>query len=77
MKLAVGNGVKLITHVRAPNEPWKICITDAMLEPMVQWYHVVMSHIGMQRPNATMQLHFYHRNLRVKCEDLVGQCGDA
>ena len=68
------NGVKLICHQQNPAEPWKICIPTDMLDNIINWYHQVLSYIGMSRLIDTIGLHYYHHLLRDRVEQLVGTC---
>ena len=64
----------VIVHVRQPNDPWKICIPTAELDSTIEWYHTSLGHPGMIRTHDTIALQFYHRNLRRRCEALIGSC---
>lgn len=64
----------VICHIRHNNEPWRICIPDALLQPTVQWYHQALNHLGMNRLHDTIRLHLYHPRLRATVETLVGSC---
>jgi Integrase zinc binding domain len=46
-----------------------------MLEPLVTWYHVALSHVGMTRLEQTIKLHFYHSKLKATIAKVVGSCG--
>lgn len=37
----------LICIIKHPSAPWQIYILDAMLHNLIQWYHQVLNHIGM------------------------------
>jgi hypothetical protein len=40
------------------NNDWKIATSDAMLDKLVNWYHLHLTHVGMTRLKDTMKTHF-------------------
>jgi hypothetical protein len=61
VKLLTGD-VQIICYTPRPEEPnkWQIAVPEYMLEPLVTWYHVALSHVGMTRLEQMIKLHFYH-----------------
>jgi hypothetical protein len=57
----------------APDD-WKIAIPDAMLDKLVNWYHLSLTHVGMTRLKSTMEKHFYHPKLNERIRQIVGKC---
>ena len=57
-----------------PTGNWKICLPDKLLGPAVQWYHLALGHIGINRLYDTISQRFYNTNLRFQCEALVHSC---
>ena len=55
--------IQLICYLGKPNTPWKICIPDAMLTSLVNFYHQALEHIGIMHLKDTIVLHFHHHNL--------------
>ena len=54
---------------------WKIMIPNAMLEPLVKWYHEVTIHsTGMDRLEALIRRHFFHPNLRHVVRKVISNC---
>jgi hypothetical protein len=44
-------------------DDWKIVIPDAMLDKLINWYHLFLTHVGMTRLKDTMGKHSYHPKL--------------
>ena len=57
-----------------PDKPWKICIPDAMLDAIIQFYHLALNHIGMTRLRDTIGTHFHHPRLEQRIEHIVSRC---
>lgn len=60
--------------IKEPNAPWKIYLPNELLDDAVRFYHLALSHVGMNRLYDTLSLHFYNRHMRNKVEDLVARC---
>jgi hypothetical protein len=45
-----------------------------MLRNIVNWYHLSLSHPGIQRTHDTIRLNYYHPQLREIVENIVGAC---
>mmetsp|Transcript_89531 Transcript_89531/g.175229 ORF Transcript_89531/g.175229 Transcript_89531/m.175229 type:complete len:1053 (-) Transcript_89531:4218-7376(-) len=60
--------------IKEPNAPWKIYLPNELLDDAVRFYHLALSHVGMNRLYDTMSLHFHNRHMRNKVEDLVSRC---
>jgi hypothetical protein len=54
----------VLVYLAEPNEPWKICLPDALLPQAIRWYHYVLSHIGQSCLYDTMSMMYYHHALR-------------
>lgn len=70
----MGPNTTLICHIAKRGAPWKICIPNEMLIPIIRWYHLVLSHVGMTRLYDTIATHFYHYDLKSQVEDFVSKC---
>ena len=73
-RMLMAENVQLICYVPPNNQPWKICVPDALIDHMIEWYHVILNHVGITRLQQTMALHFYHREMRTRVERLVTVC---
>ena len=40
-------GVYLLVFVSPAVARWRICIPSARLDQMIQWYHLVLNHVGI------------------------------
>jgi hypothetical protein len=58
-------------------DDWKIAIPDAMLDKLVNWYHLFLTHVGMTRLKDTMKTHFYHPKLEERIRHIVGTCDES
>lgn len=58
--------ISLITYLKpgSDDREWKICLTEAMLLPMVKWYHAYLGHVGQTRLLHTMGMRYHHEYLR-------------
>ena len=45
-RVLMDHNVQSICYMPQANAPWKICIPDALLDHMITWYHLVLSHVG-------------------------------
>jgi hypothetical protein len=55
-------------------DDWKIAIPDGMLDKLINWYHLSLTHVGMTRLKETMGTHFYHAKLDERIRQIVGKC---
>ena len=63
-----------ICFVRNPGDTWHIAIPTSLLDPITNWYHQMLSHVGMTRLNATIATHLYHPTLKARVEHIVSIC---
>jgi RNase H-like domain found in reverse transcriptase/Integrase zinc binding domain len=56
---------------------YRICIPSTMLEPLIEWYHYTLGHVGETRLKQTMLTHLYHPDLNNKVIKHVQKCGDC
>ena len=47
MRRIFDTGVYLIVFVSPPIAQRRICIPSAKLDQMIQWYHLVLNHVGI------------------------------
>jgi len=64
----------LICYIKNENNPWKICIPETLVIPIIKWNHERLNHIGMTRLNQTIATHFYHPHLKRSIEEFVQHC---
>ena len=64
----------LICFVKNPGDTWRIAIPTSLLDPIINWYHQMLAHVGMTRLNATIATHFYHPTLKARVEHIVRVC---
>ena len=41
--------IHLICFVKNPGETWHIAIHTSLLDPIINWYHQILVHVGMTR----------------------------
>ena len=61
-------------YIPETNAPWKIYLPNQLLEPVIQWYHLALSHVGASRLYDTMSLHFYNAKLKNKIDHFISTC---
>ena len=62
-----------LTQTSAPT--WRICLPDAMLLPLVQWYHEHTVHsTGMDRLKQLIRHHFHHPAICATARKVVSAC---
>ena len=66
--------VDIVCYIPCLNEPWKICIPDVMLDTIILFYHWSLNHIGMSCLFDTINLHFYHPQLRARLQEILQTC---
>ena len=66
----------IVCKARSGNRhDWKIALPDAMLAPLVTWYHQAMAHVeGPRRVLETIQRHFHHSRLRQEVNTQISAC---
>jgi transposase InsO family protein len=64
----------LICYRRNSFSSWRICILDSLLPHTVNWYHLVMNHIGSNCLCNTISMFMSHPHLSDYCEQAVQRC---
>ena len=58
----------IICYIPGPNQPFKICIPDAMLDNIIRFYYLALNHIGITRlaiPSHFILIpHIYNQTLK-------------
>ena len=57
-----------------PRGSFRIRIPDTLLAHTVNWYHMVLNHIGVSRLYDTIGMHMMHPHLKEYCEAAVAAC---
>ena len=70
----LGPDVTVQCFIGQNSKSWKIYLPGEILSDAIQWYHLVLSHLGSQRLYDTMALHFYNPKLKNRIEELVSKC---
>ena len=68
------DGIDLICHITNIGAPWRIVIPDTLLDPILLWYHRILSRIGMTRLYNTISVHFFHSSLKRRIEAMIQSC---
>ena len=68
------DGIDLICHITSMGAPWCIVISDTLLDPILLWYHKILSHTEMTRLFNTISVRFYHSSLKCRIENLIQSC---
>ena len=68
------DGIDLICYVTILDISWCIVIPETLLNPIILWYHKILSHIGMTRLYNTISVHFYHSSLKRRIESIIQSC---
>jgi transposase InsO family protein len=66
--------INLICYNNTPTEPWRIVIPNTLIDMVIDWYHQILSHVGMTRLYETIKLHFFHPSLKLRVEAIVRKC---
>ena len=64
----------MIGFLHKPTDTWHIAIPDTLLDPIITWYHHILSHIGITRLYNTIATHLYHPALKERIERFVLTC---
>ena len=56
---------EVVVFLRDPNDQqaWKIVIPDTLVKEVMQWYHLMLGHAGIERLVATVGTRFHISNL--------------
>ena len=68
------NNHQLICFQKTPQDSWKICVPDSMLNELITWFHHVLLHVGSNRLSSSIATHFFHPQLNQRVEDFVRRC---
>ncbi len=60
--------------MKNPGYTWRIAIPTSLLDPIINWYHQMLAHVGMTRLNATIATHFCPPTLKARVEHIVRVC---
>ena len=66
-------GQNLVCQIRPNGEP-RIVLPGAIVNDMLEWYHIVLSHPGMTRMEKSIGKLFYVPNLKTSIETFVNRC---
>ena len=61
------SGVPLIcwrSHLQAPPGDWKIALPSVLIPDIVEWYHKVLGHVGINKLYETIHMHCHHPQLK-------------
>ena len=64
----------LVVHRAFPDAQPRIQIPDAMLDTIVRFYHMTMTHVGATRLYQTMAQFWIHKDLKATAENIALQC---
>ena len=72
----LGDHKILCIHLTQASDPtWRICLPDAMLIPLVQWYHEHTVHsTSMDHLEQLICRHFHHPGIRAAVRTVVSTC---
>jgi hypothetical protein len=56
------------------NKNNKIALPESLLPETLQWYHVCLGHLGINRTYNSIAMHFYCKHLLQKVNDFVKKC---
>ena len=59
------------------HQNWKICVPDAMLAPLLDWYHEVLLHLGVTRQVQSLQAHYFHPHLAAAVKQWIDRCREC
>ena len=57
--------------VKNPGDTWRIVIPTSLSNPIIYWYHQMLTHVGMTRLNATVSTHFYYPPWKARVEHIA------
>ena len=69
----LGDAQVIILQTPDPAQ-WKICIPSALLDKLIDWYHLSLAHAGITNMEATISRHFTHPKLGARIRERVGAC---
>lgn len=73
-KRDVGKGLSLILYYETPESEPRICAPDSMIDDIIDFYHKVQGHTGMERLEISLRQRCEHRMLRDKVQERVKYC---
>eukprot|EP00977_Amphora_coffeiformis_P006986 scaffold1513_cov100-Amphora_coffeaeformis.AAC.35 len=66
------NGIELIACQH--NGFWQIVVPQVLVDPTINWYHVVLGHCGVTRLIKSLSAHVWFPNMKSRVETLVEAC---
>jgi transposase InsO family protein len=73
-RFQMNDKVNLICYIPDMNQPFKICIPDALVDTIIRFYHLALNHVGRTRLRDTISMHFYHPHLQTHVDNVVRPC---
>jgi hypothetical protein len=74
-RFEMSEGANIVCHAPGPDQPFKTCIPDAMLNDIIYFYHLALNHVGMS--DFATPLHFIsvihdeRKTLRTSCVNVT------
>jgi len=65
-------GVELVC--KSHQDQWKIVLPDALIEPTMAWYHIVLGHCGITRMETTLSNHLWFASMRRRIKEYIEGC---
>ena len=53
---------------------WRILVPDGLLQQLVQWYHSVLCHTGINNLHHTLSTVYYHPQMHATIEKWCREC---
>jgi len=72
----IGKGLSLVLCYETQDSEPRICVPDSMIDDIIDFYHKVQGHTGMDRLLRSLKQRYEHRMLRDKAQERV-KCCDA
>jgi transposase InsO family protein len=66
------HGVEMIC--KRHQDQWKIVLPEDLIEPTIDWYHIVLGHCGITRLETTLLNHLWFPNMRDRITRHVNEC---
>jgi hypothetical protein len=73
-RLQMSEDANLICYIPGPNQPFKVCIPDALLNDIIHFYHLALNHTGITCLHDTITLHFSHPHLQKWIKNVLRPC---
>ena len=72
--LQIPDNRQLITYQMDTSQPPRIVIPSTLLEQLIIWYHIILSHPGTTRLFQTIHTNFYHPKLYKSITNITQNC---